>query len=66
MTPKDQRIATILSGSATPACDLLVMVEDGELTAYEATTALRSSNSRSADVHSVAAAEIEHMRRNDA
>ena len=32
MTPKDQRIATILSGSATPACDLLVMVEDGELT----------------------------------
>jgi len=65
MQPKDKRIAIILSGSATPACDLLVMVEDGELTAQEATAALRSRNSRSADVHSAAAAEIDYMRRND-
>lgn len=62
MAPKDERIALILSGSATPACDLLVMVDDGEITSWEATQALRSSSPRCADVHSVAAEEIECMR----
>lgn len=63
-TTHDQ-IRRILSGSCTPASDLLVMVEDGYITATEATAALRTRNTKSADVHSVAAAEIEDMRRRD-
>lgn len=62
---KSDKIRSIIASSATPASDLLVMVEDGEITAHEATKALKQSNSKSADVHSVAAAEIEYMRRND-
>lgn len=65
MTETNDQIHRILSGSATPASDLLAMVEDGYITATEATTALRSRNSKSADVHSAAAAEIEDMRRRD-
>lgn len=62
---KSDKIRSIIAGSPTPACDLLVMVEDGEITAHEATQALKQSNRKSADVHSVAAAEVEYMRRND-
>lgn len=62
---KSDKIRSIIASSATPASDLLVMVEDGEITAHEATKALKRSNSKSADVHSVAAAEVEYMRRND-
>jgi hypothetical protein len=63
--PKDKKIALVLSGSCTPACDLLVMVEDGEITAHEATLALRTKSKNVSDVHSAAADEIDFMRRYD-
>lgn len=59
------RVRRVLSGSATPAMDLLVMVDDGEMTAHEATQALKRTGRKVADVHSAAAFELDHMRRLD-
>ena len=60
-----RQVRNILSGSPTPACDLLVLVDDGYMTAHEATQALKATGRKIADVHSCAAAEREHMRRLD-
>lgn len=60
------KVRGILSGSCTPACDLLVLVEDGEMSAYEASQALKHSGRKVSDVHSAAAFEIDNMRRFDA
>lgn len=65
MTNTANEIRRILSGSPTPACDLLVLVEDGYITAHDATTAMKAAGHKVADVHSAAAAEIDDMRRND-
>ena len=62
MTTADN-VKRILSGSCTPASDLLVLVEDGELTAYEASEALRNSGRKVADVQSAAAFEVEQQRK---
>lgn len=58
-------VSAILSGSCTPACDLLVLVTEGVITSREATLALRTRSPGAADVRSAAAAEIDYMRRND-
>lgn len=59
------KIQNILSGSCTPASDLMTLVEDGYLAAREASEILRNSGRKVADVHSAAAAEIEQQRRFD-
>lgn len=63
ITDKATHIKSILSGSCSPASDLLDMVEDGYLTAGEATLALQQSGRKVADVHSAASIEHEHMLR---
>lgn len=65
MSTTQDKIRRILSGSATPACDLLVLVEDGYITAHEASNALKGAGKKVADVHSAAATEIDYMRRHD-
>lgn len=63
---KADKVRKIISGSCTPAQDLLVMVDDGELTAYEAGQALRLSSQRMAtvaDIRSAAAFEIDNERK---
>lgn len=65
MSTIQDQIRRILSGSATPACDLLVLVEDGYINAHDATNAMKAAGHKAADVHSAAASEIEYMRRND-
>jgi hypothetical protein len=62
---KQHKISKILSGSCTPASDLLVMVEDGEITASEATAAMKRAGRNVSDVHSAAASEIDYMTRNN-
>lgn len=57
------KIRLILSGSCTPAQDLLVLVDDGEITAGEATQALKRTGRKVADIHSAAAFEIDCERR---
>lgn len=57
-----KEVHRIITGSATPACDLLVLVDDGYLTATEATQALQGTGRNIADVHSAAAFEIDQMR----
>lgn len=56
-------VENILTGSATPACDLLVLVDDGYLTATEATQALQGTGRNIADVHSAAAFEKDEALR---
>jgi|GEM_PF-3466799 len=65
METTQDKIRKILSGSCTPASDLLDLVDDGAITAFEASGILRNSGRKVADVHSAAAAEIEQQRRFD-
>lgn len=59
------QVKRILTGSCSPACDLLALVDDGLLTASEAGDALRRSGRKVADIHSAAAFERDNMRRLD-
>ena len=67
MAIKDKCVADevklVISGSCTPAQDLLVMVDDGRLSAYEAGQALRNSGRKVADILSAAAFEIDQERK---
>lgn len=56
------KIRNILSGSCTPASDLLDLVNDGKLTAHEATEALRKSGRTGGCVRTQAHAESAYMR----
>lgn len=59
------QVRRILAGSCTPACDLVRMVDDGLITAHDATEALQATGRKIADVHSEAAAERDYMLRHD-
>jgi hypothetical protein len=59
------QVRRILAGSCTPAIDLLRMVDDGLITAHDATEALQASGRGVTDVHSAAAYERDYMRIHD-
>lgn len=59
------RIALILSGSCTPACDLLEAVRSGEVSRQEATAAYKRTRPTAVCLESAAQSELEQMRRLD-
>lgn len=59
------RVARIVSGSCTPACDLVSLVREGALTDLEALRALRTHHPDINDLFLSAQDEIDYMRRND-
>jgi hypothetical protein len=58
-------VRRILAGSCTPAIDLVRLVDDGLITAHDATLALQATGRKVADVHSAAAFERDEMIRRD-
>lgn len=58
-----QEVERILTTSTTPAIDLLALVDDGLMTATEATQALQGTGLNVADVHSAAAFEKDEEQR---
>ena len=62
---RNERIARIMSGSCTPACDLQALVESGEITREQASNAMQARFGTHSSLAAMADAERVDMRSRD-